>query len=400
MSAIRSALDELLAVDDGELSAGELASDLVELAHVGQMVEVLTARKIKSLADRGGHHVLGYSSPTAFLVDQTRVSPGHARRLVSYGNASEKAPHAHDAWADGRLSTDQAQHLFRAAEAVPDQYPQAEDRLVGIVEGLDAVDTGRAVEYWRQAVDGPGELDPETQQQRRGLSVSETSEGMRRVDGWLTPLAGEALETALDALTPPHRDGDHRTPRQRRHDALEDLCRDWLENGTTPTIGGEKPQVIVHVDLPALQGEAGGLHETENGQILDIDTVRMLACDASITRIIFGPESEVLDVGRKTRVWTAAQRRAIVARDRHCQGPGCRAKPRHCDIHHVNHWGDGGDTNVEDGQALLPALPHHRTPQRPLSAQTPTKNLGVAPSPAAPEPRPSYMFLRYWPPAA
>jgi hypothetical protein len=173
---------------------------------------------------------------------------------------------------------------------------------------------------------------------------------MRRVDGWLTPLAGETLETALSALTPPRRDGDHRTPRQRRHDALENLCRDWLENGTTPTVGGEKPQVVVHVDLPALQGQAGGLHETENGHILDVDTVRMLACDAIITRIIFGPDSEVLDIGRKTRIWTAAQRRAIIARDRHCQGPGCQAKPRHCDIHHQHHWADGGETNIDDGK--------------------------------------------------
>ncbi|HEU4318652.1 MAG TPA: hypothetical protein VFS66_01080, partial [Acidimicrobiia bacterium] len=65
------------------------------------------------------------------------------------------------------------------------------------------------------------------------------------------------------------------------------------------------------------------------------------------TRIIFGPEGEVLDVGRRTRVWSPAQRRAITARDRHCQGPGCRAKPEHCDIHHETHWADGGETTVE-----------------------------------------------------
>ena len=350
MSAIRSALDELLAVDDGELSTGELASDLVELAHVGQMVEVLRARKIRSLSDRGGHHVLGYSSPTAFLVDQTGVSPGHAKRIISYGNAVDRAPHAHAAWADGRLSTDQVQHMFRVAEAVPDAYPDAEERLVEIVEPLDAVDIGKAVEYWRQSVDGPGELDPETQQTRRGLSASWMLDGMLRIDGTLSTTAAEAFLAGVDANMPPPRDGDTRTPRQRRHDAFEDLCRDWLENGATPTVGGEKPQIIVHVDLPALQGEAGGLHETENGQILDVDTVRMLACDASVTRIVFGPESEVLDVGRKTRIWTAAQRRAIVARDRHCQGPGCKAKPRHCDIHHLDHWADGGDTSVDEGK--------------------------------------------------
>jgi hypothetical protein len=352
MSAIRSALDEMFAVEDNELSAEELASDLVELSHVAQMVDVLQARKTKSLADRAGHHQLGYSSPTAFLVHQTGVSPCHAKRVVSDGNAAGKAPHVYAAWADGRLSTDQARHLFRAAEAVPDEYPNAEERLVEIVAGLDAVDTAKAVEYWRQAMEGPGEIDPETQHIRRGLSASWTQGGMLRVDGWLNGAAGQAFMAGLDANTPPRREGDTRTPRQRRHDALENLCRDWLDNGTTPTVGGDKPHIVLHTDLPALQGIAGGLHETENGDIVDIDTLRMIACDCSLTRIVLGPNSEVLDVGRKTRVWTAAQRRAIIARDRHCQGAGCRAKPRHCDIHHQDHWAGGGPTRVAQGKLL------------------------------------------------
>jgi hypothetical protein len=226
MSAVRSALDEMIAVDDHGLSVEELASDVTELAHIGQMVAVLRARKVKSLADRGGHHQLGYSSPTAFLVDQTGVSPAHGKRIVADGNAREKAPHAHAAWADGRLSTDQVRHLFRAAEAVPDQYPDAEQKLVEIVEGLDAVDTGRAVEYWRQAVDGPGEIDSETQSVRRGFSASWTYGGMLRVDGWLTSTTGQAFLAALDANMDPPRDGDTRTPRQRRHDGLDNLSRD------------------------------------------------------------------------------------------------------------------------------------------------------------------------------
>jgi hypothetical protein len=350
MSQLRSVISEVTSFDPGELSIGELADQITEAIRGQQMLEVAVCAWLKNLADRGGHHELGYSSPSAFVVDQTRVSPGRAKRIVSYGNAAEKAPLAHQAWADGRLSTDQAVHLFSAAEAVPDEYPDAEQRLVDIVEGLDATDTGRAVEYWRQAMDGPGELDPEKQQLRRGLSLSRSIGGMRRVDGWLTDLAGQALETALDANMAPPRDGDCRTPRQRRHDALENLCRDWLDNGTTPTVGGEKPHIVIHTDLPALQGLAGGLHETEDGQIIGVDILRAVACDSSVTRIVFGSDSEILDVGRKTRVWSPAQRRAIIARDRHCQGPGCRAKPRHCDIHHEDHWADGGSTTVDKGK--------------------------------------------------
>ena len=351
MSAIRSALDEMGAVDRWSLSIEELAADLVELAHVVQKAEVLQAETIKVLADRGGHHELGYSSPTALLVDQTKVFPAHARRIICYGNVAVKAPHAYAAWADGRLSTDQAVHLFRAAEAVPDEYPDAEAKLVEIVEGLDATDTGKAVAYWRQAMEGPGDLDLEKQQVRRGLSAS-WIQGMLKVDGMLNTSCGEAFLAGIDANMAPPREGDTRTPRQRRHDALENLCRDWLDNGATPTVGGEKPHVVVHTDLDALQGVAGGLHETEDGTIVDVDLLRMVACDCSVTRIVFGPDSEVLDVGRKTRVWTAAQRRAVIARDRHCQGPGCRTRPRHCDIHHLDHWADGGTTSVDKGVLL------------------------------------------------
>jgi hypothetical protein len=351
MSAIRSALDEMGAVDRRSLSADELAADLVELDHVVQKAEVLQAETIKALADCGGHHELGYSSPTALLVDQTKMSPAHARRVIGYGNVRNRAPHAYAAWADGRLSTDQAVHMFRAAEAVPDEYPEAEAQLVEIVEGLDATDTGKAVAYWRQAMEGPGDLDAAKQQIRRGLSAS-WMQGMLKVDGMLNKTCGEAFLAGLDANMPPPQEGDTRTRSQRRHDALENLSRDWLDNGATPTVGGEKPHVVVHTDLEALQGLAGGLHESEDGEIIDVDTLRMISCDCSVTRIIFGPDSEVLDVGRKTRVWSSAQRRAVIARDRHCQGRGCRAKPRHCDIHHRDHWADGGTTSVDKGVLL------------------------------------------------
>ena len=347
----------MAAVANEDLSVTDIHAEIEEILNGRRMLDVLLATRVRGLTDQNGHRELGYTSPSSYLAHLGRISPGRAKRVVSRSSAAETAPHAYAAWADGRLSTDQANHMFRAAEGVPDAYPGAEERLVEIIEGLDAVDTGRAVEYWRQSVDGPAQPDIETQARRRGLSISKTMGGMRRVDGWLTAPAGEALEAAIDALSPPPRDGDIRTPRQRRHDALEDLCRDWLDNGTTPTVGGEKPHLSLITDLDALRGIAGGTHETLDGDIIDIDTLRMIACDCSISRIVLGPDSEVLDVGRKTRVWTPAQRRAIVVRDRHCQAPGCRAKPRHCDIHHLEHWADGGETSVEKGKLFC--RPHH-----------------------------------------
>jgi hypothetical protein len=240
--------------------------------------------------------------------------------------------------------------LFRLAEALPDEYRAAEERLTEIVGPRSVRDTAAALEYWRQAVDGPGTSDLHSTQ--RGLSLSRCMNGMRRVDGWLTPLAGETLETALDALMPPPGEDDGRTPRQRRHDALEDLARGYLDSGHAPVSGGERPHLIVMTDLDALRGVAGGTHQTSNGDVLTVNEVRRIACDASVSRIVLGPDSESLDVGRKTRVWPAAVRRAIVARDRHCTAPGCERRSQWCDIHHTEHWADGGETNVGNGRLL------------------------------------------------
>lgn len=277
MSQLRSLIAEMMSFHPDDLTVEELAAEITEALHGQQLLETAVAGWVRSLADRGGHVDLGYPSATGFLMHQGGMSAGHAKQVVSRANAVDRAPMAFQAWVDGRLSTDQTRSLFGAAESVPDAYAEAEPRLVEIVEGLSVGDTAKTVEYWRQSVDGPGEVGLETQMTRRGLSLSKTIGGMRRVDGWLTQPAGEALEAALHANMTPPGESDTRTPRQRRHDALEDLTRHWLAHADTPTVGGEKPHIIVLADLPALQGIAGGTHETLTGTIIDIDTLRMLA---------------------------------------------------------------------------------------------------------------------------
>ncbi|MGH3665418.1 MAG: HNH endonuclease, partial [Egibacteraceae bacterium] len=41
---------------------------------------------------------------------------------------------------------------------------------------------------------------------------------------------------------------------------------------------------------------------------------------------------------------TPAQRKAVIARDRHCVGCGAAASA--CQIHHIRHWGRGGRTDL------------------------------------------------------
>jgi hypothetical protein len=57
-------------------------------------------------------------------------------------------------------------------------------------------------------------------------------------------------------------------------------------------------------------------------------------------------KSEVLDLGRSTRVVSRAQRRALVLRDGGCGFPGCDRPPQWCDAHHLRHWVKGGPTDL------------------------------------------------------
>ena len=56
--------------------------------------------------------------------------------------------------------------------------------------------------------------------------------------------------------------------------------------------------------------------------------------------------SEPLELGRMTRVPSAAQRRAVILRDRHCRFPGWDRPPAWGDVHHITHWPDGGRTDL------------------------------------------------------
>jgi hypothetical protein len=104
--------------------------------------------------------------------------------------------------------------------------------------------------------------------------------------------------------------------------------------------------------LPGLLS-AGGPVFTETRDRVPRAVLRRLACDSAVTRIVFGPDGAVLDVGRAQRTVTGQMRRAVIARDQHCVYPGCDQPPSRCEVHHaVTHWADGGGTSVANSALL------------------------------------------------
>jgi hypothetical protein len=244
---------------------------------------------------------------------------------------------------------------------------------------------------------------------------------MVALEGLLDPEAGQTLLSALEPLARPVDSQDPRSGGQRRADALAELARRSLEAGQLPQTGGVRPQLTVIVDLVSLLGPGGLGGETGGAAPLEPEACRRLACDGAVTRVLVihhpsdhhpgtddnlaarleaaarllppalgGGRTQPLEVGRASRVVTAAQRAALVVRDGGCAVAGCDRPPAWCEAHHLVHWLHGGPTDLanlalvcrahhravheggwrlhRDPDGRLTASPPYRRPQRPSAA--------------------------------
>jgi hypothetical protein len=269
---------------------------------------------------------------------------------------------------DGDLSMSAARVLVDARDADHEAFRSSEATLVEAARIHSMKDVRRVAAYWRQAAEREAAMGGEEKlRERRRLHASVTFMGMVRVDGDLDPETGETLLTALravlDAESRTAGAGDGRTPAQRRADALGEVCRQWLDHGDRPTVGGERPHVTVTVGTDALalgsgDGGPGSTSELDHAGPVDPALARRIACDGSIRRVVLAGRSEPLNVGRRTPVVSPALRRAVIVRDRECRFPGCDRPHSWCDAHHVVHWADGGPTALAN--LILLCRRHHR----------------------------------------
>lgn len=184
-----------------------------------------------------------------------------------------------------------------------------------------------------------------------------------RVPAEVGALFRKALEAAEDSLPIP-KDvpagtflDDPQRPKQRRVAALATLAESYLATGPQELSGGDRQQIVVHVDAETLKHSHAGRCELEHGPAIAAETARRLSCDASLIAIVENEPGEPLNVGRRTRTIPPAIRRALNSRDKGCRFPGCTFT-RYVDGHHVKHWARGGETKLSNLVTLCRF--HHR----------------------------------------
>ncbi|WP_182873880.1 HNH endonuclease signature motif containing protein [Microbispora sp. H10670] len=92
------------------------------------------------------------------------------------------------------------------------------------------------------------------------------------------------------------------------------------------------------------------------GQLLPVASVHRLARTSTLVRIVMDAGGQVLDMGRKVRLATPAQRRAVFARYAICWVDGCPLPATMCQVDHAEDWCSGGLTDLK---LLGPACQFH-----------------------------------------
>jgi hypothetical protein len=294
------------------------------------------------------------------------MAPGAAEARVRVARALEEMPRVAEALSRGEISTAAADALARAREVEPEAFASSEKELLERARSLPHRDLRASLDRWRRQVDAKSaSRDEAARHARRRFMPVVGLDGMVRTEGELDGENGQYLITALRAKVDTWARtlvDDERTPAQRRADALGEICREWLDLAERPTLGGERTNAVVTMDLEALRARSGGRAMLEDTGPISAETARRLACDARVTRVITDARSMPLEVGRTTKVVSPALRRALAIRDGGCAFPGCGRPPGWCDAHHAKHWADGGETGLSN--LVLLCRPHHRVIHR------------------------------------
>jgi Domain of unknown function (DUF222) len=186
--------------------------------------------------------------------------------------------------------------------------------------------------------------------------VYHDEDGMMVVRGRLTPEVGavlrQALAAACDRIYANARvndpEGDPPSLGQQQADALGMSAEAALHHDLDPGAPGERYQVVVHVDAPALTDpDQPGQSVLEDGDHVSAETSRRLACDARRVLMRHDPDGRVVEVSARTRTIPPALRRALEHRDRGCRFPGCGS--RFTQGHHIRHWAQGGTLRAQNG---------------------------------------------------
>lgn len=379
-------------------SASDHASPVINLDRVraetlGEKLQGLTAARtqldhqfLTALAEfdrtQGWTWSHGITSTAHWLSFACSIAPGTAREHVRVARALGHLPETNRLMADGQLTYSKVREITRLLDVDtasidttstdttstdPEQteneasLPFDEVRLCELALEMTASQLARTVRAYRGAAGSRIAAEA-----RRSLTIKEREDDLTEFRVLLpvdeAALVEAALRTAQSAAQSATTSESESTPGVPLVDALLDLARVYLAgDARDPEDDHHLVTVLVdadtltHPDCTAHDVPAGTCEIPNRGGI-EPTTAARLACDCTVQGVIRDSDGVPLHLGRARRTVSRGQRRALVARDRHCQFPGC-THTRWLKAHHIIHWAHGGPTDLPN--LMLLCQRHH-----------------------------------------
>lgn len=201
-----------------------------------------------------------------------------------------------------------------------------------------------------------------TARDTRRITCYRESDGLSTIVAILPSEDAQIVMSAIESFVLRGEDdpSDPRSMDMKRADALSTLASWALEQSQTEVRPHRRPITVnVTIDLPTLLGLAENPGQLAGYGAIPASLARSLASDSRWRRFITDPTSgALLDFGRESYEPPQPLVDFLLARDRTCRFPGCRAPAHLSDIDHAKSWESGGVTSAENLGALCRR--HHR----------------------------------------
>ncbi len=330
-----------------ELTGEAAAQQLIELRKQIDELEVKFSRLATEFDKTSWWAYEGFNTAFDWIRINCHMNSHAVWNAFAVGAHEPDLPQSMQAMQSGAIGFAHVATMARTASEVGGAFD--ETRLLAVARASSPGKFFHKCLHYRHAVDAEGyNRDQEKLFEERGLRLNTAQDGCLIISGLLDPIGGAAVRSALEPLAKPSGAHDDRSGEQRYADAFVELAT-----------GGKPATLQVTASVETLTGAAGApAGEMEFSVPVSTATVQRIACDPNVMRVLLDAKSMVVDVGRTKRLVDGALRKALAVRDKHCQWPGCERPASWCDGHHLVHWIDGGETNLDN--CVLLCKRHHR----------------------------------------
>ena len=335
-------------------SLDQLETELVSLAQQINQHEYQFLVMVREFDIRQGWKAYHFNNCAEWLNMKCGISLGTAREKVRVSRDLFDLPLCSEKFENGELSYSKVRAMTRAANGYNE---------VALVDHALLANAHQVEEHCRQLRNADRRRStPDARRAFKERSLLRTCHpnGTMSINVELPQELGDLVMKALEIAMP---DGGNQAGVTgatqdaffaKQADALVELARAYLSGDLSGDASGrlsnsDNHQVVVHVDAAALRDEGGKSD-------LPVESIRRIACDSDLVEVTEDAKGNLLNLGRKHRVVSPQQKRALLARDKHCTYPGC-SHEKFLSAHHVKHWADGGETSLDN--LILLCSSHH-----------------------------------------